>query len=328
VRRYPLDKSRYEVMLEVTNTSPDPMDIELSLLGDGALIDLTRLRLDAGERLPRFYPNLSGASRTLEAKLALAGGGADDAARRRSRLRTFARAAPRACPGRHRPATCTSRPRCCSTSTSTSPPSSPRITRRRAASTSPSSTAWRPPPAPGRGSLLYLNPTGTNAPFGVGKVLLDDDADVLGFDELDEKHPILRYTSARRRERLAGHRAQAAGRGQGRRARARRARCSSRGGAAGVKFVALGFDIRESDFALRIAWPLLLLNVINDFVEEDASYISSFVTGRVFQVPAPSTVGPRPACEGAPPTGSERGSCPWRGRARRFPRSTARVFTR
>jgi Ca-activated chloride channel family protein len=55
-----------------------------------------------------------------------------------------------------------------------------------------------------------------------------------------------------------------------------------------VKFVALGFDVRESDFPLRIAWPLLLLNVINDFVEEDVSYISSFKTGEVWRIPAAS----------------------------------------
>ncbi|MEZ4314174.1 MAG: VWA domain-containing protein, partial [Polyangiaceae bacterium] len=77
VRRYPLDKSRYEVMLEITNTTDQPMEVELSLLGDGTLIDLTRVRLKEKERLPRFYPNLSGTSRTLEAKLNLVGGGHD-----------------------------------------------------------------------------------------------------------------------------------------------------------------------------------------------------------------------------------------------------------
>src|SRR5690606_19896887 len=39
VRRYPLDKSRYEVMLEVTNTGPEQEDVELSLLGDDTLVD-------------------------------------------------------------------------------------------------------------------------------------------------------------------------------------------------------------------------------------------------------------------------------------------------
>src|SRR4029079_13830193 len=57
-------------MLETKNTGTDPADVELSLLGDGQLVDLTKLRLKPGERLPRFYPNLSGASRALEARLA------------------------------------------------------------------------------------------------------------------------------------------------------------------------------------------------------------------------------------------------------------------
>ena len=78
MRRYPLDKSRYEVMLELTNTGADAEDVELQLLGDGALVDLTKLRLQPGERLPRFYPQLSGASRTLEAKIARADGTHDD----------------------------------------------------------------------------------------------------------------------------------------------------------------------------------------------------------------------------------------------------------
>jgi Ca-activated chloride channel family protein len=57
---------------------------------------------------------------------------------------------------------------------------------------------------------------------------------------------------------------------------------------AGVKFVALGMDVRETDFALRISWPMFVLNVINDFVEEDVQYISSFRTGSVWQIPASS----------------------------------------
>ena len=78
VRRYPLDKSRYEVMLELTNPGSQPEDVELQLLGDGALVDFTKLRLQPGERLPRFYPQLSGASRTLEAKIARLDGTHDD----------------------------------------------------------------------------------------------------------------------------------------------------------------------------------------------------------------------------------------------------------
>jgi hypothetical protein len=56
----------------------------------------------------------------------------------------------------------------------------------------------------------------------------------------------------------------------------------------GRKFVAAGFDPRNSDFVLRVAWPLFVLNIINDFIEEDTSYVSSFNTGEVWRIPAPS----------------------------------------
>jgi hypothetical protein len=122
VRRYPLDRSRYEVMLELTNSSPDVEDVELQLLGDGALVDLTKLRLQPGERLPR--PSTT----------------------------TLMRSCPR---GAERkswsspPATRTSKPRSCSTSTSTSQTLPPRAMRRpsRGAAGTRSSSTGSPPPS-------------------------------------------------------------------------------------------------------------------------------------------------------------------------------------
>ncbi|EYF08979.1 vWA domain-containing protein [Chondromyces apiculatus] len=287
VRRYPLDKSRYEVMLEVTNTSDEVLDLELSLLGDGQLTDLTRLKLQPKERLPRFYPNLSGASRTLEAKLALADGGsdelpADDRAfallpeRRRARVQVvspgnmYLEAAllldeyldvTVVDPGRY--------PGNGSFDVTIFDGVTPNV-------------------APGSGSLLYLNPTGTNVPFEVSKEVADDDPNYrLGFDELDAKHPILRYTSlsdvnVARAHVLKGEKEDKVV------ASSYKGPLLLQGRRAGVKFVALGMDIRESDLPLRISWPLLLLNTINDFVEEDTGYISSFRTGVVWHIPAPS----------------------------------------
>src|SRR5262249_4237442 len=57
----------------------------------------------------------------------------------------------------------------------------------------------------------------------------------------------------------------------------------------GHRLVALGFDPRDSDLVLRVAWPLFILNTINYFVEEDTSYLSSFRTGDVWRVPVPSS---------------------------------------
>jgi hypothetical protein len=49
--------------------------------------------------------------------------------------------------------------------------------------------------------------------------------------------------------------------------------------------------VRDSDLPLRVAWPLVLLNSINFFTDEDAQYISSFRTGDVWRVPVASQAG-------------------------------------
>ncbi len=288
VRRYPLDKSRYEVMLEITNTTDQPIEVELSLLGDGTLIDLTKVRLKEKERLPRFYPNLSGASRTLEAKLSLPDGAkdalpADDHAfallpeRRRARVQVvttgnmFLEAA--LLLDEYLDVT---------TVAPTGYPAKGNF----------EVTIFdnvAPPVAQGSGGLLYLNPTSGSLPFTVEKEVLDKDmANRLGFDEVDAKSPLVRYLSlgeinVSRAHPLKGEKEdKVIGRSL------RHGPLLLQGRRPGNKFVALGFDIRESDLPLRIGWPVLLLNIINDFVEEDTSYLSSFKTGGVWYVPAPS----------------------------------------
>jgi hypothetical protein len=62
------------------------------------------------------------------------------------------------------------------------------------------------------------------------------------------------------------------------------------GARAGHRFVALGFDPRDSDLVLRIAWPLFVLNTINAFVEEDTGYVSSYRTGEVWRIAVPGSL--------------------------------------
>jgi len=134
-----------------------------------------------------------------------------------------------------------------------------------------------------------MNPTGTDVPFEVGKLVESDDKkdDRLGFDELDAKSPLLRYTQLSDVNIARGHTLKGAKEDKVVAASYKGA-LLLQGRRAGAKFVALGFDVRESDFPMRIAWPLFLLNTINDFVEEDTSYISSFRTGSVWNVPVAS----------------------------------------
>ncbi len=281
VRRYPLDKARYEVMIEVTNTNDEPVSVELSLLGDGDVVDLTRLALGPNERLARFYKDLAGASRTLEAKLALTEGARDDMPaddhafalmpeRRRARVlvvtegNTYLEAAllldeylevTTVAPAQY------------------PPPGNFDVT---------IFDGVAPPPAQGSGGLLYFD-----VPAEGGPVKRKRRIEMFGFDSWDRKSPILRWMSLgdvqvlfgnslepEKEDRVVGQSALGPILVAGRRA--------------GKRFVALGFDPRNSDMVLRVAWPLLVLNVINDFVEEDTSYVSSFATGDVWMIPAPS----------------------------------------
>jgi len=288
VRRYPLDKSRYEVMLEVTNTGPEQEDIELSLLGDSTLVDLTKLRLRPGERLPRFYPNLSGASRTLEAKIAPLPGSkdslpADDHAyallpeRRRAKVlvvspgNTYLEAAllldeyldvQVASPKEY---------------VEKIAPSGAKLDVIIFDSATPAS-------AP-RANAIYLDPRGPGSPVKVEGELKQP-----GFDKIERKHPIVRWTALDDVNVARGHKliAETGDKVVG---ASDQGPILIAGQRAGFKFVALGFDTRDSDLPLRVAWPLLLLNSINWFTDEDAQYISSFRTGDVWRVPVISQSG-------------------------------------
>jgi Ca-activated chloride channel family protein len=281
VRRYPLDKARYEVMLEVTNTNEEPADVELTLIGDGQIVDVTRLALGPKERLPRFYKDLAGASRTLEASIKSMTGikddlPADDRAyalmpeRRRSRVLVVTNG------NTYLEATLLLDEYIDITSVSPSkyPPAG------KFDVTIFDNVA--PPLAPNSGGALYLNPPEEGAPVKRGKGIT-----MFGFDVWDKKHPILRwmvmgdiqvaqgYTMKPEKEdRVIGASALGPILVTGRRS--------------GKKFVQLGFDPRDSDMVLRVAWPLFVLNTINDFIEEDTSYVSSFTTGNVWSIPAPT----------------------------------------
>ncbi len=298
VRRYPLDKSRYEVMLEVTNTGPETEDVELSLYADprgatapedrGQLVDLTKLRLKPGERLPRFYPNLSGASRALAAHLATLEGSkdelpADDHAyallpeRRRAKVlvvttgNTYLEAAllldeyldvqlvsPKeyadkvAPSGAHHDVVIFD-----------------------------GATPLEPP----RAHTIYLDPRGPGSP-----VKVEGDLKSPGFDRIERKHPIVRWTALDDVNIARGHKLtpSVGDKVVGASVEGPILVTGQRGG---FKFVAMGFDGRDSDLPLRVAWPLLLLNSVNFFTDEDSQYISSFRTGEVWRVPVVTQTG-------------------------------------
>ena len=285
VRRYPLDRSRYEVMLEVFNTNDTPAEVDLSLLGDGQVVQTGHLSLGPSERRAQFYPNLAGADRTLEATL--------DVAPERDHLPRDNRAYA-LMPERHRTRVLLVTPGNTYLEaallldeyldvTQVAPNAVPTSGRFDVTILDGVSVAVEPR----LGGLLYLNVPAEGAPVRQRREIKD-----FGFDRWDDTSPILHWIAPENIQVSLGHALEPGP--------ADRVVGASElgpillaGRRNGQPFVALGFDPRNSDLVLRVAWPLFVLNTINYFVEEDTGYISSFRTGEVWQIPvhAPGDLG-------------------------------------
>jgi hypothetical protein len=283
VRRYPLERGRYEVLLEVTNTNESPAEVEVTLLGDGVVVDVTTLRLGPSERLPRFYADLAGASRTLEAKLRRVDDAVDQLSTddhayalmpERRRIKVLLISAGNAyleaallldeylevTPVKPDDAL---------------PPGNFDVTIMDGVAPSVDTR---------HGSLLYLNPPQTGAPVEWKKEKPITD---FGFDTWDKQSPLLSFIAPENIQVTTGH-ALAPTDGDKVVGASEQGPILISGVRAGQHFVALGFDARNSDFVLRVAWPLFLLNCINVFAAEESGYLSSFRTGDVWQLPVPS----------------------------------------
>jgi hypothetical protein len=136
-----------------------------------------------------------------------------------------------------------------------------------------------------RGNAIYLDPRGPGSPVKVEAELKQP-----GFDRIERKHPIVRWTALDDVNVSRGHKLvpETGDKVVGASDQGPILIAGQRGG---FKFVAIGFDPRDSDLPLRVAWPLLLLNSINWFTDEDSQYISSFRTGDVWRVPVVSNSG-------------------------------------
>ncbi len=281
VRRYPLDKSRYEVMLELTNHSDDPQTARITISGDGAPIEVNPIRLAPREILLRFYQNLGGGNETLEASIAVEGNTdhlvVDDHAfallpeRKRNKVLAI----------------------------------SPGNTYLEAAllldeyldvtllePTQPIPTqAFDVIVLDGvdvdlgqtHGARLYLNPSPTSAPLPIYKPIAD-----FGFDTWNRKSPLLAFIAPENIQVLEGHafKPQPGDQVVG---ASELGPFLVEGKRDDYRFVALGFDPRKSDMVLRVAWPLFLLNCIQHLGQRDGSDYSSFATGDVWRLPVPAS---------------------------------------
>jgi len=279
-RRYPLDKSRYEVLLALENTGKKAALVELSLFGDGQVIDVSQLRVEPGERVPRFFTDLAGASQQLEARIRVLEG--------KDYLpndnRAFARM-----PERRRAKILVVTPGNTYLEAALLLDEYLDVTQVEPSAYPPSGSfdvtildGVAPPAAPNTGARLFLNPPASGSPLKRGPRLEN-----FGFDTWDRKSPVLRFMDLLDVQVASGY-ALKPEPGDHVLGQSELGPILVSGTRAGQSFLSLGFDPRDSDLVLRVAWPLLILNAINTFVEQDAEYQSAYRTGDIWRLRVPA----------------------------------------
>jgi Ca-activated chloride channel homolog len=282
VRRYPLDKSRYEVLLSLANQSDEARAVQVTLLGDGQAIDVSEFHLQPREELPRFYENLGGGNETLEAVVTTPDNsdvlGVDNHAfaflpeRRRSKVLVIT-------PGNTYLEAALLLDEYLDVTTIT--PRDPIPSSGFDVTIQDGIAVATPPSA---GALIYLNPPAGGGPLPHNKPLQD-----FGFDTWDKKSSLLGFIAPENIQVLEGvsFKPQPGDKVVGASAQGPFLVTGKRDART---FVALGFDPRQSDMVLRIAWPLFILNSIQFVTDRDGDDYSAYRTGKVWQLPLPSTL--------------------------------------
>jgi hypothetical protein len=280
VRRYPLDKSRSQALLEISNLGRQAATIQLTLLGDDDPIESVELSLEPGQSVPRFYSDLASVDQRIEARVAISQGQdwlpADNHAfalvpeRRRSKVAVVS-------PGNSYLEAALLLDEYLDVVILKPDDAVPdkqfdvAILDGVAAPTGLRSNA-----------AFYLNVD--SGPASRGAALSD-----FGFDAWEKTHPALRYLAL---ENVQVNRGFALKPGAQDKVigRSDQGPLLVSGVREGRPFLALGFDPRDSDIVLRPAWPLLLLNAIDYFAKEDSRYLSSYRTGETWSLAVPNAI--------------------------------------
>lgn len=313
VRRYRHNRMSYEVLLEVRSflapgatagvasgagvapgAAAQTGEVTVELLQEGEVVDVQRLRLSPGGRVQRLYPNLSGAGAHLTARLRLASGARgnalplDDQAyavipeRRRQRLLLVTRG-DLFLEG--------------ALLSASSAEESQLEVRKIAPAAYDAAEAARydvvvfdafTPEGPPAAHALYLSPSGPGSPF-----LITGTQPAPVVTDVAKDHPLLRWVTLKD---LNVSRAAVFGLGPGDVAVASMLQrplivARERRGADGAlrRTVAVGFDLRQSDLPLRVAFPVLLVNALDWFVGDEGSDVATFATGHTWRVPLRGT---------------------------------------
>jgi hypothetical protein len=282
VRRYPANRTNYEVYVRVESYFATPVTLDLSLWGEGAMVQSERIDLAPGTSALRIYPEVPAAGDQLEARLQIAAGDAvdvfpvDDTAYALMPPRETLRVLLVTDGNLYLEGPFLLNP---SVETDSISPAAYAVD----SSAEYDLTVFDgvAPPIADRGNYLYFAPSGPDSPWEVTTDVVDPI-----IHSSDNNHALLRFVSGLRDMNIA---------------RARNLRlteddhavATAIGGSAmivaretpGRRLAAVAFAPTWSDFPLRVAFPVFLLNAIDWFTGEDARLLQSFATGRTWFVP-------------------------------------------
>lgn len=288
VRRYPSNRTNVEVFVQLRNQADVAVEVELSLFGEGRLIEVVPLTLGAGEEARRSLPDLPTSGDELEARVRIVGGEVvdrfplDDVAYARlpdaRALRVLA-----VTPGNlYLEAPLLLNESIDVTTLSPEAYAAPNLGDPSAGYDVTIFDDVTPDTAE-TGNYLYLRPDGPYSPWEIRGEVTDPI-----IDSTRSGHSLLRWISALRDVNIASaQRLQLD--------TTDRSVASAIGGAPmlvtrvtpGSRRAALAFRPQDSDLPLRVAWPVLLLNALDWFTQDDASLIESYRTGETWFVPMP-----------------------------------------
>jgi len=274
VRRFPLDKTRSELLIELLSLSAQKEVVELRLDGDSKPIDVQQVEIAAGERKRFVYDNITGVDRTLQANIRFADGSRDDLGANDRAYATL--------PERTR-----MRVLCVSSGNRYLEAALLLDEYLQVDVVAPTAYAETMaadviifdrtvPATPSTRPAIYLAPT--TAVTSLGPLRVTGTIDRPYFDRTTRDHPLLRHLSLRD-VNIVSALAVATEPGDqvvGADARGPLIVVGSRNAA---PFVALTFDVTQSDLPLRVAWPMLLLNALDGFSRQQVGYVDNYRAG-------------------------------------------------
>lgn len=282
-RPHPLDASRAEVLLEVESFADREAEIEVRLDTEGRAIEVLRLTLPPRERVRRFFTDVSGLDRTLEAHLSVVSGPED---RLPGDDHGYTRIAER------------SRTRVAVVSRDNAYLEAALLLDEALEVTDiPASAVPDPaavdvaifdgivPEVAYAGPAIYLRPDARTG--GASPLVVTGEVERPRFDVLEDDHPLLRWASLRN-VNVARALSFELGEGDAVVAGDEGVPLLVVGEREGFRFVALSFDVRDSDLPLRIAWPVLLLDAIGYLTPNEEREVSFARAGEPFSMALPA----------------------------------------